>query len=93
MLGVITSHTSVRPNTLTLNSNVNFCFVQTVNTGSSLRSKKLHVAQSYLFAEETLGKNVLCGIVAGVVSSSFANPTDVLKVMTFLAALLIPPTS
>ena len=33
-----------------------------------------------MFTEETLGKNVICGVVAGVVSSSMANPTDVLKV-------------
>ncbi|KAL8595989.1 hypothetical protein ACOMHN_018301 [Nucella lapillus] len=30
--------------------------------------------------DETLAVNVLCGITAGVVSSSIANPTDVLKV-------------
>ncbi|XP_052783692.1 kidney mitochondrial carrier protein 1-like [Mya arenaria] len=30
--------------------------------------------------EESLPVNVFCGIVAGIVSSSFANPTDVLKV-------------
>lgn len=30
--------------------------------------------------DETLSINVVCGIVAGVVSSSIANPTDVLKV-------------
>lgn len=35
----------------------------------------------YLLAE-TLFTNVLCGITAGVVSSSLANPTDVLKVST-----------
>ena len=32
------------------------------------------------FADETLGMNVACGITAGIVSSAFANPTDVLKV-------------
>uniref|UniRef100_A0A2C9LUN0 Uncharacterized protein n=1 Tax=Biomphalaria glabrata TaxID=6526 RepID=A0A2C9LUN0_BIOGL len=31
-------------------------------------------------AEETLAINVLCGVVAGMTSSSIANPTDVLKV-------------
>lgn len=31
-------------------------------------------------SEESLPVNVFCGIVAGIVSSSFANPTDVLKV-------------
>ncbi|XP_041353378.1 kidney mitochondrial carrier protein 1-like isoform X2 [Gigantopelta aegis] len=30
--------------------------------------------------DETLGMNVACGITAGIVSSAFANPTDVLKV-------------
>ncbi|GFR13190.1 kidney mitochondrial carrier protein 1 [Trichonephila clavata] len=30
--------------------------------------------------DETLFKNVLCGITAGVIGSSIANPTDVLKV-------------
>ncbi|XP_070173453.1 kidney mitochondrial carrier protein 1-like [Littorina saxatilis] len=30
--------------------------------------------------DETLAVNVICGITAGVVSSSIANPTDVLKV-------------
>ena len=33
-----------------------------------------------LFSDETLAGNVCCGIVAGVVSSAIANPTDVLKV-------------
>lgn len=31
-------------------------------------------------ASETLGKNVLCGIVAGATGASICNPTDVLKV-------------
>ncbi|XP_023209577.1 kidney mitochondrial carrier protein 1-like [Centruroides sculpturatus] len=31
-------------------------------------------------SEETLLKNVICGIMAGVISSSIANPTDVLKI-------------
>ncbi|XP_076312583.1 kidney mitochondrial carrier protein 1-like [Tachypleus tridentatus] len=30
--------------------------------------------------DETLLKNVVCGVIAGVISSSIANPTDVLKV-------------
>ncbi len=34
----------------------------------------------YTFPEEKLWANVCCGIVAGVVSSAIANPTDVLKV-------------
>lgn len=31
--------------------------------------------------DETLMINVLCGILSGVISSSIANPTDVLKVI------------
>ncbi|KAK3094376.1 hypothetical protein FSP39_000954 [Pinctada imbricata] len=34
----------------------------------------------FLCTDETLVVNVACGIVAGIVSSSIANPTDVLKV-------------
>ncbi len=34
----------------------------------------------YDVVDEKLLPNVFCGIVAGVVSSSMANPTDVLKV-------------
>lgn len=30
--------------------------------------------------DETLPINVLCGVLSGVISSSIANPTDVLKV-------------
>ena len=33
-------------------------------------------------ADETLLTNVACGVVSGVISSSIANPTDVLKVRT-----------
>lgn len=33
-----------------------------------------------VLSEESLPVNVFCGVVAGIVSSSFANPTDVLKV-------------
>ena len=33
-----------------------------------------------VFPEEKLWNNVLCGMVAGVVSSTIATPTDVLKV-------------
>ena len=32
------------------------------------------------FADETVIVNVCCGLIAGVVSSAMANPTDVLKV-------------
>lgn len=31
--------------------------------------------------DETLMMNVLCGVLSGVISSSIANPTDVLKVI------------
>lgn len=34
----------------------------------------------WLFADDTLLVSVICGIAAGVISSSVANPTDVLKV-------------
>lgn len=34
--------------------------------------------------DETLMINVLCGILSGVISSSIANPTDVLKVIMYL---------
>lgn len=33
-----------------------------------------------IVADESLAINVLCGVTAGVVSSTIANPTDVLKV-------------
>lgn len=33
-----------------------------------------------LLADETMVINVFCGVVSGVLSSSLANPTDVLKV-------------
>lgn len=32
------------------------------------------------FSDETMVINVFCGVVSGVLSSSLANPTDVLKV-------------
>lgn len=35
---------------------------------------------SPLISDETLLTNVACGILSGVISSSIANPTDVLKV-------------
>ncbi len=35
---------------------------------------------SFLFSDETIVINVFCGVVSGVLSSSLANPTDVLKV-------------
>ena len=35
-------------------------------------------------ADETMVINVFCGVVSGVLSSSMANPTDVLKVILFI---------
>lgn len=35
---------------------------------------------SSLLSDETLLTNVACGVLSGVISSSIANPTDVLKV-------------
>lgn len=35
-------------------------------------------------SDETLLTNVMCGVLSGVISSSIANPTDVLKVATRL---------
>lgn len=44
-------------------------------------------------SDETLLTNVACGVLSGVISSSIANPTDVLKVgicyMTVLFGLVI----
>lgn len=35
----------------------------------------------FLLTDETMVINVFCGVVSGVLSSSLANPTDVLKVI------------
>ena len=40
-----------------------------------------------LFADETLLINVVCGILSGVISSTIANPTDVLKVSSATCVL------
>lgn len=40
-----------------------------------------------LFIDETLLINVVCGILSGVVSSTIANPTDVLKVSSTIHIL------
>lgn len=36
-------------------------------------------------SDETLLTNVMCGVLSGVISSSIANPTDVLKVAIYFA--------
>lgn len=38
------------------------------------------MAALFFFSDETIVINVFCGVVSGVLSSSLANPTDVLKV-------------
>ncbi|XP_067833765.1 brain mitochondrial carrier protein 1, partial [Heptranchias perlo] len=48
----------------------------TIKIGTYQSLKRLIVSRP---EDETLLVNVLCGILAGVVSSSIANPTDVLK--------------
>uniref|UniRef100_UPI00398E7872 brain mitochondrial carrier protein 1 isoform X2 n=1 Tax=Pristiophorus japonicus TaxID=55135 RepID=UPI00398E7872 len=49
----------------------------TIKIGTYQSLKRLFVSRP---EDETLFVNVLCGILAGVVSSSIANPTDVLKI-------------
>ncbi|XP_060688527.1 brain mitochondrial carrier protein 1 [Hemiscyllium ocellatum] len=49
----------------------------TIKIGTYQSLKRLFVSCPQ---DETLFVNVLCGILAGVVSSSIANPTDVLKI-------------
>ncbi|XP_072361052.1 brain mitochondrial carrier protein 1 [Scyliorhinus torazame] len=49
----------------------------TIKIGTYQSLKRLFVSCPQ---EETLFVNVLCGILAGVISSSIANPTDVLKI-------------
>ncbi|KAK6195386.1 hypothetical protein SNE40_000830 [Patella caerulea] len=49
----------------------------TIKIGAYHSLKRLFVADP---KNETLAINVLCGVVAGVLSSTIANPTDVLKV-------------
>ncbi|XP_038631226.1 brain mitochondrial carrier protein 1 [Scyliorhinus canicula] len=49
----------------------------TIKIGTYQSLKRLFVSCPQ---EETLLVNVLCGILAGVISSSIANPTDVLKI-------------
>lgn len=43
-------------------------------------SQSQSASHSSLLADETLLTNVMCGVLSGVISSSIANPTDVLKV-------------
>lgn len=41
---------------------------------------RLLFASPFYLSDETLLTNVVCGILSGVISSTIANPTDVLKV-------------
>lgn len=43
----------------------------------------LQFPSRFSLSEETLLTNVICGILSGVISSTIANPTDVLKVAIF----------
>ena len=45
-----------------------------------LLAQSQSASHSSLLADETLLTNVMCGVLSGVISSSIANPTDVLKV-------------
>ncbi|XP_029648341.1 kidney mitochondrial carrier protein 1 isoform X1 [Octopus sinensis] len=49
----------------------------TIKIGIYQSMKRMFVSNPM---DETLATNVFCGVVAGIVSSSIANPTDVLKV-------------
>ncbi|OXB57969.1 hypothetical protein ASZ78_004291 [Callipepla squamata] len=53
----------------------------TIKIGTYQSLKRMFVEHP---EDETLMINVLCGILSGVISSSIANPTDVLKVMRYL---------
>lgn len=55
----------------------------------------LQLASHSFLSDETLLTNVICGIFSGVISSTIANPTDVLKVAIFAPdgfffSLLVP---
>lgn len=47
---------------------------------SNAACSQLQSAVHSSLSDETLLTNVMCGILSGVISSSIANPTDVLKV-------------
>lgn len=47
---------------------------------SCLKQRKETASLSSPISDETLLTNVVCGVLSGVISSSIANPTDVLKV-------------
>ncbi|ETE57063.1 Kidney mitochondrial carrier protein 1, partial [Ophiophagus hannah] len=49
----------------------------TIKIGTYQSLKRIFIERP---EDETLAVNVLCGILSGVVSSSIANPTDVLKI-------------
>ena len=46
-----------------------------------MRARWLNVYPVSSLPDETMVINVFCGVVSGVLSSSMANPTDVLKVI------------
>lgn len=48
----------------------------TIKFGTYYSLKKIFIEHT----DENIGVNVFCAIIAGVVSSAIANPTDVLKV-------------
>ncbi|MEQ2158773.1 hypothetical protein GOODEAATRI_015851 [Goodea atripinnis] len=54
----------------------------TIKIGTYQSFKRLLVDRP---EDETLLTNVLCGILSGVISSSIANPTDVLKGVSLTA--------
>ncbi|XP_008117719.2 kidney mitochondrial carrier protein 1 isoform X2 [Anolis carolinensis] len=49
----------------------------TIKIGTYQSLKRIFIEQP---EDETLAVNVLCGVLSGVISSSIANPTDVLKI-------------
>lgn len=52
---------------------------------SNAACSQLQCAAHSSLSDETLLTNVMCGILSGVISSSIANPTDVLKVAVCFA--------
>ncbi len=49
------------------------------------------MAALIFFSDETMVINVFCGVVSGVLSSSLANPTDVLKVSKIKSSSPLKP--
>lgn len=74
-----------------------FCFLVPfyfVCVSSLCETPNLKCLLCLLFADETMVINVFCGVVSGVLSSSLANPTDVLKVrreLSFFLNLQVEP--